>query len=233
MSPDVAAHLALVPQPGGSFGGPRVLLVEDHELLGEILVEALHGEGIVAETVAGPTREAILDLAAGFRPTIALLDLDLGPLGAGRELIAPLADLGATVVMLTGSTDRMAHAECLAAGAAGILGKSEPFERILDTVRAVSGGEDVVSADERHALLTELRMKRLEERTRLEPFERLTRREREVLRSLAAGLRAAEIADRSYVSVETVRSQIRAILVKLGASSQLAAVAMARRAGWL
>ncbi len=233
MSPEAATHLSAVPSPEGSTGGPRVLLIEDHELLGEILVEALHGEGIVAETCAGPTIEAILACAEGFRPDVALVDLDLGPLGPGRDLIAPLRDLGVTVVMLTGSTDRFAHAECLAEGAVGVLGKSEPFEKVLAAVDTAATSGTVVSPDERHQLLTDLRMKRLEERTRLEPFERLTRREREVLRALGKGLRAAEIADRSYVSVETVRSQIRAILVKLGASSQLAAVAMARRAGWL
>jgi DNA-binding NarL/FixJ family response regulator len=53
-----------------------------------------------------------------------------------------------------------------------------------------------------------------------------------VLAGLLAGEPAEAIAHRSYVSLATVRSQIRAILLKLGVNSQLAAVAMAREAGW-
>ncbi len=209
------------------------MLVDDHELLGQILVEALHGEGIEAEACSGPDAAAVLAAVERFAPSIVLLDLDLGPIGRGPDLIPALVESGATVVVLTGSRDRIVHAECLDAGAAGILGKDAPFDTVLAAIDAVVERGTAVTPDERHALLTELRMQRLEERTRLAPFERLTRREREVLRALANGQRAAEIAERSYVSVETVRSQIRAILVKLNATSQLAAVAMARRAGWL
>ncbi len=233
MPPELALVAEAPPHTGTGAAGQRVLLVDDHELLGQILVEALNGEGIEAEACSGPSPADVQTAVERFSPTIVLLDLDLGELGHGRELIPALCASGATVVVLTGNRDRLVHAECLAAGAAGILAKSEPFEKVLATIAAVAERGTAVSPDERHALLTDLRLKRLEERTRLEPFERLTRREREVLRALANGLRAAEIAERSFVSVETVRSQIRAILVKLNATSQLAAVALARRAGWL
>jgi DNA-binding NarL/FixJ family response regulator len=64
-------------------------------------------------------------------------------------------------------------------------------------------------------------------------WERLTRREREVLGGLTLGLRPAEIAQRDFVSVTTVRNQVQAILTKLNVHSQLEAVAMAHRFGWL
>jgi DNA-binding NarL/FixJ family response regulator len=60
----------------------------------------------------------------------------------------------------------------------------------------------------------------------------LTEREQVVLAELMEGHNAEEIAKAGYVSISTVRSQIRAILRKLGVNSQLAAVAIARRAGW-
>ena len=68
--------------------------------------------------------------------------------------------------------------------------------------------------------------------TRLPHFGDLTERERFVLAELMEGHCAEEIAHAAFVSVSTVRSQIKAILQKLGVSSQLAAVALARRAGW-
>ena len=63
-------------------------------------------------------------------------------------------------------------------------------------------------------------------------FEQLTRRERQVLLALMRGATAREISKESYVSLPTVRSQIRSILLKLGVSSQLAAVVLAYRSGW-
>jgi len=67
---------------------------------------------------------------------------------------------------------------------------------------------------------------------RLQLFDFLTVREQVVLAELMEGHRAVEIANTAFVSISTVRSQIKAIRNKLGVNSQLAAVAMARRAGW-
>jgi DNA-binding NarL/FixJ family response regulator len=63
-------------------------------------------------------------------------------------------------------------------------------------------------------------------------FRQLSRRERQVLIALMRGETATQISRESYVSLPTVRSQIRSILVKLGVSSQLAAVVLAYRSGW-
>jgi two-component system nitrate/nitrite response regulator NarL len=63
-------------------------------------------------------------------------------------------------------------------------------------------------------------------------FERLTRREEEVLSALMRGAKARDICVQSFVSMPTVRSQIRSILTKLGVTSQLAAVALAYQNGW-
>jgi DNA-binding NarL/FixJ family response regulator len=65
-------------------------------------------------------------------------------------------------------------------------------------------------------------------RTRRAGLDQLTSRERQVLADLAAGKRAATIAEESVVSLATVRAQIRSILAKLGVSSQLEAVALLR-----
>jgi DNA-binding NarL/FixJ family response regulator len=75
---------------------------------------------------------------------------------------------------------------------------------------------------------------RVEERSqeRIELFFTLTEREQNVLAELIEGHRAEDIAKAAFVSISTVRTQIKAILQKLGVSSQLAAVAMARRADW-
>jgi DNA-binding NarL/FixJ family response regulator len=66
----------------------------------------------------------------------------------------------------------------------------------------------------------------------LAPFEELSAREREVLGALLDGKTANAIATTSFVSISTVRSQIRSVLQKLNVNSQLEAVAAATRCGW-
>lgn len=67
----------------------------------------------------------------------------------------------------------------------------------------------------------------------LDVFERLSPREQQVLFALMKGRTAREICEREYLSMPTVRSQIHAILSKLGVSTQLAAVVLAYRNSWL
>jgi len=210
-----------------------VLIVEDHGLLAESLLLALRAEGLDAERVAPVTIDGILSEARRLSPTVVLLDLDLGgEIGSSVGLIPPLQELGAQVVMVTGITDPARLAECLEAGATGLIDKTTSFDQLVDSVREVAELGTIVSPTRREALLAELRRQRRDDQRRREPFERLTPREREVLAALMDGKPAEVIATESFVSLATVRSQIRTILLKLGVNSQLAAVALARRNGW-
>ena len=219
--------------PDRSEGSARLVIVEDHELLAASLVLALRQRGLEAETVDGLTGDAIVDTVRGLGPVLVLLDLDLGPeLGSGLELIRPLIQAGGRVVMMTGVVDRVRLAACIEAGAVGIVGKTAGFAELIDAIRRAVDGEELMTTSQRHALLGELEASRRADRDRLAPFTALTPREQAVLARLVAGDLAETIAARSYLSVGTIRSQIKSILRKLGVSSQLAAVALAREAGW-
>lgn len=219
--------------PRWTSPGPRVLIVEDHELLAQSLAYALRSEGFRVETTCGPTPDDVLAAADAFQPTVVLLDLNLGDgLGKGSAFIEPLRATGPSVVMLTGVEDRIRLAECIEAGAVGLVSKAAPFEALVGAIREVAEGDSLLSPTQRHEWLTELRRYRADEWERQRRFEYLTPREREVLAGLCDGLSAAEIADRDYVALSTVRSHIRSILMKLGVGSQLEAVALANRAGW-
>lgn len=79
----------------------RVLIVDDHPLVSIGLQLALRARGWEVETIAGPTGDAVVGLAGSFQPGCVLLDLNLGVAGSGRDLVAPLRNAGAAVVMLT------------------------------------------------------------------------------------------------------------------------------------
>ncbi len=214
--------------------GTRVLIVEDHDLLAHSLAFALRADGMAVEVVLeDTTREDILATAEHFAPDVVLLDLNLGAaLGSGLPLVGPLRGLGTAVVMLTGTTDRVKLAECIEAGAIGIVNKGESFDRLVEAVKEATELQSLLTPAQREDLLAELRRQRHEERQRLAAFERLTAREQQVLAALMEGKSAEGIAEESFVSLATVRSQIRSVLMKLGVNSQLGAVALARRSGW-
>ena len=211
----------------------RVLIVEDHALVATGLQLALSARGWEVETTDGPRASDVIEHARRFEPAVVLLDIGLGEqVGSGVQLVAPLIEVGAKVVMLTGETRRGVLAACLEAGAAGWIGKNVFLDEVEATLRDVLAGNPLIGCTTREALIDELRIERAGMRKALTPFEQLTMREREVLAALVDGLSAEEIADTHYVSLTTVRSQIRAVLQKLGVRSQLAAVAHANRVGW-
>jgi DNA-binding NarL/FixJ family response regulator len=211
----------------------RVLIVDDHVVLAQGLASELEAHGFfVARTDADPPAE-MPTLLREVRPDVVLLDLWLGDsVGSGLGLIGPINASGARIVILTASDDSDLLAACVEAGAFDLASKTEPFASILDKVLRAKEGIHGLSPGTREQLLTGLRLSRAADTERLAPFERLTPREAAVLKRLIEGLSAQEIASSIPVSLATVRTQIRAILNKLGVNTQLGAVALARRSGW-
>jgi two-component system nitrate/nitrite response regulator NarL len=211
----------------------RVLIVEDHALVAVGLQLALSARGWTVEITDGPTAADVIEQARQFQPQCVLLDINLGEqVGSGIDLIAPLRTAGSSVVMLTAETRRAVLAACLEQGAAGWIGKDAFLDQVVATISDVLDGAPLLGRATREAMLDELRIERAGLRRALSPFERLTLRERCVLGALVDGMSAEEIAEAHFVSLTTVRSQIRAVLQKLGVRSQLAAVAHANRVGW-
>jgi DNA-binding NarL/FixJ family response regulator len=209
-----------------------VLIVEDHRLVGEGLEVALGLHGFAPILSACESAEGIMEEVRNLAPDLVVLNLQLTGAGDGYNLIRPLVALGTKVLVLTGVTDRIRLAMCLEAGAIGVVSKAESLTRLLEHVRRASCGDVVTSVTQRAIYAEELRQHRVAERARTDPFEALTRRELEVLGMIVEGMSACEMARESYVSVATVRTQIRSIFQKLYVSSQLEAAAMARACGW-
>ena len=226
--------------PDGETGAvpgqtPRVVIIEDHPLLSQALQLALRLEGFEVVEVVDVTKrsdEEVIDAARTIGAEVALLDLFLGGGRMGTSLIGPLRALGARVLMLTSAQDGVLLAECLEAGADGIFAKHNPFDDLVGLLRDAATGVTVMQPAMREELLAELRRVRTASRELREPFERLTARQAAVLVAIIEGQAAEQIAARQNMSESTVRTHIRGILQKLGVNSQLAAVALARRAEW-
>jgi DNA-binding NarL/FixJ family response regulator len=211
---------------------PVVLVVDDHRLVGQGLRVTLMVNGFDAHLASCSSADEVVHDASRLRPDVVLLDLQLAAAGHGRDLVRPLADLGAAVVVLTGETDRVVLAECLDAGAVGVASKAESYDSVIEAVQRAAAGDHVTPVSVRAEYAEVLRQHRAEERQRRAPFEALSRREREVLVLMLDGVSVAVMAEKCYVSLPTVRTQIRSVLQKLAVNSQLEATALARSHGW-
>jgi DNA-binding NarL/FixJ family response regulator len=209
-----------------------VVIVEDHTLLAETLQAALVRRDIDAVIVPCEAPDLCEQIIAAG-PDLVLLDLDLGAELDGNEVLVPLVAAGIRVLVVTGTADPMRIAAALERGAVGYERKESGFESLLTRTCAALDGRPVIGEPERWQMLRELAQVRAEQERALEPFERLTEREREVLEALVEGRSVRDMADDWVVSDATVRSHVHGLLGKLGTSSPLGAVAAALRSGWL
>jgi two-component system nitrate/nitrite response regulator NarL len=206
----------------------RVLVVHSHAVVGTGLQLALSGRSWEVEATSGPTPTDITDAAHRFRAECVLIDVHLHHRdGGGLNLIAPLVSEGAQVVMLTAERRRVTLAECLEAGAAGWIGLDSGLDEVDLALQDVMAGRPIIGRSQRAGLLDLLRAERSAAQRASAIFEQLTPREVGVLVALTDGLSADEIAREHFVSVATIRTQIRSVLQKLEVRTQLAAVAIA------
>ena len=217
----------------GELASPRAALVDPHGLLTHAVTEELTRAGIPTTGVWAGSPDEILNEIYASQPTIVLLEQDLpDPPGPPEPLIKMITDFGLRVVILTSSSDHVALGRCLEAGAVGIIDKKRAsFAELVAAIRAASQDSGALNWQSR-SLLAEVRRSRAEEQRQRAPFALLTPRERQVLAFMCDGWGPSEIAEATFVSLATVRSHVRSILLKLGVHSQLAAAAMAYRSGW-
>jgi two-component system, NarL family, nitrate/nitrite response regulator NarL len=206
----------------------RVLLVDDHGFYRAGLRSMLSAEGLeVSEARSG---EAAVELVAATAPDVVLMDLHM-PGMSGIEATRRLGEIAAVpVVMLTVSADDRDVVEAVRAGARGYLLKDAAIEEIVASVRAAAGGDAWISPRVTSALLAYMR-----ETGAVPPDERpaaeLSKRERDVLRLIAAGKDNAAIGRELYISAGTVRKVVSSILAKLEVDSRVEAAVYAVRRG--
>ena len=198
----------------------RVFSVDDHPLLREGIATLVNNQPdmmLVGEASTGA--EAIQQFKQHM-PDVTLLDLRLPDMSGIDVLIAIRSEFPeARIVMLTTFEGDVEVQRALQAGARGYLLKNMPPVELLDVIRQVHDGKKRIPPEIASQLLEHL------------SDEGLTEREVEVLREVADGNRNREIAERLFISEETVKVHIKHIMEKLGAADRTQAVAIGVRRG--
>jgi DNA-binding NarL/FixJ family response regulator len=198
----------------------RVFSVDDHPLLREGIAALVNSQpDMVLTAQASDGREAI-NLFKQNVPDVTLLDLRLPDMSGIDVLIAIRSEFpDARIIMLTTFEGDVEIQRALQAGARGYLLKNMPPTELLDVIRQVHAGKKRIPPEIASQLLEHM------------ADEVLTEREIEVLRQVADGNRNREIAERLFISEETVKVHIKHIMEKLGASDRTQAVSIGLRRG--
>jgi DNA-binding NarL/FixJ family response regulator len=204
----------------------RVVVVDDHPLFVSGLVRMLSERGV---TVVGTARsgEEALYLTGQLKPDVVLMDISL-PGMSGVEATRQLrrANPGICVVILTALAEEAMLMEAIEAGAVGYLLKEAPVDDIVAGLHAATSGGSLLAPELAGKLLRRIRKGRGEvEGAR----PRLTDRERQVLDLVVEGYDNSEIARTLYISQNTVKNHVAAILFKLEVDNRVQAAVRAVR----
>jgi len=204
----------------------KVVIADDHSLVRQGLrryLDMAEDIDVVGEASNGEEAMALVEEA---QPDIVLLDIRMpgvDGLEAARRIRDTHPKVGA--IMLTAYDDRQFVVEAVRAGARGYVLKARDAEHLIQTVRLVAGGNMVIDPQLVVALAEELSQAKERDRK----AETLTAREIEVLQLLAFGHTNRDIAEKLFISPDTVKTHLEHIFEKLGASDRTAAVAEALR----
>jgi len=212
------------------------MLVEDHVSFRQALAFML-GQDQDFEVVAqaGTLAEARRGLDgrdATDRIEAAVIDLAL-PDGNGAELVGDLGghNPSMTVLVLSATLSRANLTKAVQAGADGVLDKLAGVGEIVGELRRLSAGAALPSQQQVLEALLWIDQQHDPDSYERTGVERITPREREVLRALAEGLNSEEIAERLSMTAEEERTHVANVLTKLGARSRLQALAVVARLG--
>jgi len=211
----------------------RVVLADDHAVVRaglKAVLGAARDIEVIGEAKNG--LEAVT-LAERFKPDVIVMDLSMPELdgaAATREIVKKGLDV--RVLILTMHTEDDYLVPLMEAGAAGYLVKSAADRELVDAVRAVAHGDIYVHPAAARVLAKNL-TRQDPAKTERERFEKLTQRERDVLRLVAQGYSAPEIGERLFISPKTVDTYKQRIQEKLGLAHRSDYVQLALKLGLL
>ncbi|HET6485541.1 MAG TPA: response regulator transcription factor [Spirochaetia bacterium] len=197
----------------------KIVLVDDQVLFVESLRRVLENldPTLVVTGVAHDAREAI-EFVSSTGPDIVLMDVRMPGMDgveAVRYIHERFPDI--RIIMLTTFDDDEYVLSALEHGAVGYLLKDIEPEKLIDSIRAVHSGS-VLMSEAVASKLTRLTHGDGRGSTRPKPewFQRLSARERELLRHMVGGLSNREIASAMFIAEQTVRNHISEIYAKIG-----------------
>jgi two-component system response regulator DevR len=203
-----------------------VFLLDDHEVVRRGLRDLLEAEGDIRVVGEAATQEQAVGRVHALDPDVAVLDVRL-QVGNGVEACREIRSLHprTACLILTSFADDEALFEAIMAGAAGYVLKQIRANDLVDAVRRVAAGQNLLDPAVTARVLERLRRGPEED----ELIARLSAQERQVLLLLADGLTNRQIAERLYLAEKTIKNYVTSVLSKMGLTRRTEAAVYAAR----
>jgi DNA-binding NarL/FixJ family response regulator len=207
----------------------KLLIVDDHNVVREALARALGGSEEIDLIVQVESAREAIQAQQRHVFDVALIEFAL-PDRSGAELIRELKAIGDTrVLVLSARHDEFSVGEAMRAGADGYLSKRAHFGDLVEAIRNVARGRTAVSSDVSAAMVRALH--RRDSPGGGDVVAALSERERQVLRLLALGSSAKEVAVQLAISVKTVETHRARLCAKVATHSVADLTRLAVRSG--
>lgn len=208
----------------------RVLLYEDNDQLRKSIAQMLAYSKDYGLVGCFSNVLQVEPQVRSLKPEIILMDIDMpgGVNGIDAVRKIRIFDRAVPIIMLTVFDDNTNVLDAMCAGASGYLLKKHLSDRLMDSMAEVLAGGAPMSPNVARMVVASMHKYSV---SKEEDIYHLTAREREILTALAQGTGYKQIAERFFISLDTVRSHVKNIYQKMQVHSQLEAVAKARDAG--
>jgi DNA-binding NarL/FixJ family response regulator len=210
-----------------------VVLADDHAVVRAGVKAVLSSAKDIQVVGEGSNGKEAIALVERLNPEVLVMDLSMGEMDgitATRDLIAK--ETKTKILILTMHAEDAYLVKVLEAGASGYLVKSAADRELVDAVRAVAHGDLYMQPSATRALAKGIQRKS-EHADERDKYEKLTERERDVLRYVAGGFSAPEIGEKLFISPKTVDTYKQRINEKLGLNHRSDYVEFALKLGLL
>ena len=198
----------------------RVMSVDDHPLLREGIVAVVNSQKDMQIVAQAATGQEAIEQFRKHRPDVVLMDLRLPDISGIDAMIAIGKEFPeARVIVVTTVEGDAEISRALAGGARGYVLKSTPPKDLVEVIRQVNAGKKRIPSEVAARLAEHF------------DGDALTAREVEVLAQVASGNRNRDIADKLFITEETVKVHIKHIMEKLDAKDRTQAVSIGVRRG--
>jgi DNA-binding NarL/FixJ family response regulator len=203
-----------------------VFLLDDHEIVRRGLRDLLEAEGDIEVVGEAATQQTAVDRVHALDPDVAVLDVRLDE-GNGVEACREIRSRHprTACLILTSFSDDEALFQAIMAGAAGYVLKQIRSADLVDAVRRVAAGQNLLDPVVTARVLERIRRGPEQD----ERLARLTEQERKVLDLLAEGLTNREIGERLHLAEKTIKNYVTALLAKMGMARRTEAAVYAVR----
>ena len=211
----------------------RVLVVDDQALVRRGFAMVLEHQGDIEVVGEAGTGVEAVALARELAPDVVLMDIrmpELDGIEATARILAESGEHTRVIVLTTFDPDEYIY-RALRAGASGFLLKDIPPEELVAAVRAVADGGALLGPGITRRLIEQFARQGGANAELAERIDRLTGRERDVLRCVGGGMNNQEIAEQLGIGPATVKTHVSSLLSKLGLRDRAQAVVFAYESG--